>query len=100
MEYERHRGIYRARHVRACSQACTRQSAVTKASQIGNSFNQFRSNDHRGNVNVSDCTAGCGYSLRASMFAPREGIGRGWGGVSGVSGVGCVVLGAAGRDAV
>lgn len=40
-----------------------RQYAVTKASQIGNSFSQFRSNDHRGNVNVTDRTGGCGYSL-------------------------------------
>lgn len=35
-------------------QACTHRYAVTKASQIGNSFGQFRFNDHRGNVNVSD----------------------------------------------
>lgn len=86
MEYEHRRDIYRARHVCMCSYACTRQYAVTKASQIGNSFSQFRRNDHRGNVNVSDCSEGCGYSLRASMFAPWEGIGRGWGEAGGDAG--------------
>lgn len=60
-----------------------RQYAVTKASQIGNSFSQFRSNDHRGNVNVSDHTGGCAYSLHASVFASREGIGREGGGKGG-----------------
>lgn len=47
----------------------THQYAVTKASQIGNSFSQFRFNDHRGNVNVSDGAGASPRSLPASILA-------------------------------
>lgn len=50
------------------TQACTHQYAVTKASQIGNSFSQFRFNDHRGNVNVTDAAGASLYSPPASIF--------------------------------
>lgn len=55
---------------------CTHQYAVTKASQIGNSFSQFRFNDHRGNVNVSDVAGVSLYSLLASIFVLHDGTGR------------------------
>lgn len=55
---------------------CTHQYAVTKASQIGNSFSQFRFNDHRGNVNVSGVAGVSLYSLLASIFALHEGTRR------------------------
>lgn len=59
-----------------CTQACTHQYAVTKASQIGNSFSQFRFNDRRGNVNVIDVAGASLYSLPASIFALQEGTRR------------------------
>lgn len=59
-----------------CTQACTHQYAVTKASQIGNSFSQFRFNDRRGNVNVSDVAGASLYSLRASIFVLHDGTRR------------------------
>lgn len=55
------------------TQACTHKYAVTKASQIGNSFSQFRFNDHRGNVNVSDVAGASLYSLPASIFVLHDG---------------------------
>lgn len=51
------------------------QYAVTKASQIGNSFSQFRFNDHRGKVNVSDVAEASRYSLPASIFVLHDGTG-------------------------
>lgn len=55
---------------------CTHQYAVTKASQIGNSFSRFRFNDHRGNVNVSGVAGTSLYSQLASIFTIREGTRR------------------------
>lgn len=55
----------------ARAQARTHRYAVTKASQIGNSFSQFRFNDHRGNVNVSDVAGAALYSPRLRLCAPR-----------------------------
>ena len=54
----------------------THQYAVTKASQIGNSFSQFRFNDHRGNVNVSDVAGASLHSLPASIFVLHDGTRR------------------------
>lgn len=59
-----------------CSQAHTLQYAVTKASQIGYSFSQFRFNDHRGNVNVSDIAGASLHSQCASIFVLYDGTGR------------------------
>lgn len=58
------------------TQACTHQCAVTKASQIGNSFSQFRFNDHQGNVNVSEDAGASLYSLPASIFVLHDRTGR------------------------
>lgn len=52
-------------------QARTHRHAVTEASQIGNSFSQFRFNDHRGNVNDSDVAGAALYSARLRLCAPR-----------------------------
>lgn len=55
--------------------AHTHQYAVTKASQIGNSFSQFSPNDHRGNANVSDAAGA--FSLLASINSIVTPGGRG-----------------------
>lgn len=75
-ESYRHSRIHKPWDVCVCTQACTHQYAVTKASQIGNSFSQFRFNDRRGNVNVSDVAGASLYSLRASIFVLHDGTRR------------------------
>lgn len=69
-ESYRHTRFHKPRRVH--TPACTHQYAVTKASQIGNSFSQFRLNDHRGNVNVSDGAGASLYSLSASIFTLHD----------------------------
>lgn len=49
---------------------------MTKTSQIGNSFSQFKINDRRGNVNVTDVAGASLYSLPASIFMLQEGTRR------------------------
>lgn len=63
---------------RVHTEACTHQYAVTKASQIGNSFSQFRFNHHRGNVNVSEVPGASLYSLPATICVLHDGTGDGW----------------------
>ncbi len=70
-ESYRHSRFHRPQLVH--TQECTHQYAVTKASQIGNSFSQFRFNDHRGNVNVTDVAGASLYSPPASIFVLQRG---------------------------